>query len=147
MNASDKLAHFKTVCRKSGLKVTLQRTEVYRALLETPDHPPVEAVADRVRRAHPEISLDTVYRTLHTLKDIGLALTFYDADGKSRYDGSTHRHGHFVCRRCGNVIDIDKCCGSIPVKDLASYGVSQIDDIVTTFYGLCEGCDNADSTA
>jgi Fur family peroxide stress response transcriptional regulator len=54
------LVDFRARCRAMGLKITPQRTAVYKALLETEKHPSAEMVYRRVRRTFPSISLDIV---------------------------------------------------------------------------------------
>ena len=49
----------------------------------------------------PTISLDTVYRTVATLADLGLVRRVALTPGPARYDANTTRHHHFVCTRCG----------------------------------------------
>ena len=55
-----------------GLKVTPQRTAIYKALAETTSHPTAETLFQHVSQEYPMISLNTVYYTLSTLKDAGL---------------------------------------------------------------------------
>ena len=46
--------------------------EIFRELAQTGDHPDVETVFKGVRERMPTVSLDTVYRTLWWLKELGL---------------------------------------------------------------------------
>jgi len=85
------------VCRRSGHKVTHQRLEIFREVAATDEHPDVETIHERVRRRLPTVSIDTVYRTLRLLVDLGLASTVLTDQERMRYDANTNPHHHFVC--------------------------------------------------
>lgn len=55
----ERVAHFMEVCRRYGIRVTHQRTEILRELAGTEEHPDAEAVYNSVRKRIPSISLDT----------------------------------------------------------------------------------------
>ena len=96
---------FRVGCRQVGLKVTPQRTAVYRALLQTDEHPSAEMVFRRVRRTFPSISLDTVNRALATLTDIGMAFAVEGSGDARRYDANMETHQHFKCIKCKRIVD------------------------------------------
>lgn len=92
---------FNEVCRNSGMKLTHQRTEIFREVAQTGDHPEAERVYKGVRERMPTISLDTVYRTLWLLRDLGLINTLGTPRERTRFDANLSHHHHFVCIRCG----------------------------------------------
>jgi len=96
---------FTNVCRKSGAKLTHQRMEIFREVAQTGDHPDVDTVYQRVRERMPTLSLDTVYRTLWWLKDLGLIRTLGPQRERSRFDANLDHHHHFVCIHCGLTTD------------------------------------------
>ena len=96
-----RMAGFKQKCRKSGAKLTHQRLEIFREVAQTGDHPDVEAVFKGVRARMPTVSLDTVYRTLWWLKDLGLINTLGPPRERARFDANLGRHHHFICTQCG----------------------------------------------
>ena len=95
------MARFSEVCRKSGAKITHQRLEIFREIAQTVDHPDAETVFKGVRERMPTISLDTVYRTLWWLKELGLIKTLGPSRERTRFDANLGRHHHFVCIQCG----------------------------------------------
>jgi len=110
MNESPKswnktLIGFHERCRKAGLKMTPQRMAVYKALVHTDVHPTAEEVYQMVRGEMPNISLDTVNRTLLTLAEIGAAFVVEGTGQPRRYDGGMEDHQHFRCIKCGKIID------------------------------------------
>ena len=57
------------------MKLTHQRMEIFREVARTADHPDAQTVYERVRKRVPAVSLDTVYRNLWLLSDLGLLST------------------------------------------------------------------------
>ena len=96
-----RMARFDETCRKSGAKLTHQRMEIFREVAQTGDHPDVERVYQGVRERISMISLDTVYRTLWWLKELGLITTLGLPRERARFDANLNRHHHFVCVECG----------------------------------------------
>ena len=60
----------------------------------------------KVRRVIPDISLDTVNRTLLTLNNMGVAFVVEGSGGPKRYDANLESHQHFKCIKCKRVIDL-----------------------------------------
>jgi Fur family peroxide stress response transcriptional regulator len=96
-----RMEHFKEVCRNSGMKLTHQRMEIFREVVKTGDHPDAEKICQGVRERMPTMSLDTVYRTLWLLKDLGIITTLGSSRERTRFDANLSQHHHFVCVRCG----------------------------------------------
>jgi Fur family peroxide stress response transcriptional regulator len=92
-------------CRENNLKVTPQRTEIYKELLKAKDHPSADTMYKRVRKNLPNISFDTVYRTLLSFYEIGLADIVEGYGDPKRFDPDIRKHHHLRCIKCGNIID------------------------------------------
>lgn len=100
-----RMKHFEEVCRETGTKLTFQRMEIYREVAQNCDHPDADTVHRKVHQRIPTISLDTVYRTLWLLRDLGLIITLGPPRERTRFDANLSRHHHFVCSRCGTTHD------------------------------------------
>lgn len=96
-----RMKNFETVCRDEGIKLTHQRMEIFREIAQTDDHPDADQVFQRVRGRIPTVSLDTVYRTLWLLNDLGLVVTLSSSRERARFDANLQSHHHFVCGQCG----------------------------------------------
>ena len=96
-----RMARFEQACRDAGAKLTHQRTEIFREVARTGDHPDAETVYQRVRARIPAVSLDTIYRTLWLLVDLGLIQTLGTGRDRARFDANLNPHHHFVCVKCG----------------------------------------------
>jgi Fur family peroxide stress response transcriptional regulator len=55
----------------------------------------------------PSVSLDTVYRTLWMLSDLGLVSTLGVRRESVRFDANPKKHHHYVCVRCGLTRDFE----------------------------------------
>jgi Fur family peroxide stress response transcriptional regulator len=78
---------------------------VYKVLLKMDEHPSAETVYQRVRQVFPNISLDTVNRTLLSLNEIGVATVVEGSGDAKRFDGNLTNHQHFKCLKCKRIID------------------------------------------
>jgi Fur family peroxide stress response transcriptional regulator len=131
---------FPEVCRHYGVKATHQRSEIYRELAGTKEHPDAETIYTRVRKRIPAISLDTVYRTLRLLKKKGVISRVGSLGERTRFDADTDRHHHFVCTECGFIGDIyneewNDFGASSDVK-----GTGTVNSVHVELRGLCKAC-------
>lgn len=85
---------------------TRQRRKVMEAIQGRTDHPTAEELYRSLRDRGEEISLATVYRTLHSLANEGLIQELH-WEGPDRFDPNTSPHCHFRCLSCGRIYDLD----------------------------------------
>ena len=136
----NKLEAFEESCHKNGLKITPQRIAVYKALIGMDTHPTSEEVYQQVQDEISNISLDTVNRTLHTLSEIGVAFIVEGTGQPRRFDGGLEVHQHFLCIKCGKVIDFHhEPFDNISVPD-ALKGQFKILRKTVYLEGLCGEC-------
>ena len=135
-----RMARFEQVCRDAGVKLTHQRLEIFRELAGSADHPDAETVHRGVRERMPTVSLDTVYRTLWLLSDLGLITTLGPPKERARFDANLDRHHHFVCVECGLTRDfVSDAFDGLPLPR----AVGDIGRVVSTHVearGLCRDC-------
>jgi Fur family peroxide stress response transcriptional regulator len=96
---------FSSACEEAGLAATAQRRLIYRALVETTDHPTAESVYLKIRAKAPRLSLATVYRNLRLFAEAGIIDEVATGSSFARFDGNKRPHHHLICRRCGSVTD------------------------------------------
>ena len=104
-DSDNKIETLYNLCRQKQLKITPQRVEVYKALMASDEHPSAEAVYRNVKKNLPNISLDTVNRTLNTLSLIGAAFVVEGSGDVKRFDGNLENHQHFKCVKCKKIFD------------------------------------------
>ncbi len=96
---------FRAKCKEAKLRITPQRVLIYESLANDKSHPSTDIVFRRVREKNPNISLDTVNRTLLSFVDMGI-LKIVGCYGRSkRFDPDIGNHHHFQCLKCGKIVD------------------------------------------
>jgi Fur family peroxide stress response transcriptional regulator len=135
-----RLEEFKSVAKGAGIKLTHQRLEIFRAVASSVVHPSAEAVYKAVQRSMPTVSLDTVYRTLWLLTDLGLLTTLGPRQGSVRFDANLQHHHHYLCVRCGLVRDFESAeLNALHIPD----AVNRFGQVVSAHVevrGVCAGC-------
>lgn len=92
---------------KNGFKITTQRLAIYRFILSRSDHPTADQIYQALIKDYPTISLGTIYKTLHLLKELGLIQELGFNEGAVRYDPNVELHINLVCTKCGRISDFD----------------------------------------
>src|SRR5215510_10245886 len=92
--------------RATRKRTTRQLEQVFEALQGDHTHPFAHEIYRRVHKRLPRISLATVYRNLHSLVEEGKISTPLVDERGARFDPETSQHDHFVCERCGRVVDL-----------------------------------------
>jgi Fur family peroxide stress response transcriptional regulator len=135
-----RVEQLKATCKQAGVRLTPQRLEIFREVAASLDHPDAEAVFRRTRDRMSTVSLDTVYRTLSLLKDLGLVVALGPRRESVRFDANLRPHHHYVCLRCGMTRDIESAelsVSAIPdaVRELGSVITTQVE-----VQGICRPC-------
>jgi Fur family transcriptional regulator, peroxide stress response regulator len=140
-----RLSLFSDALRSSGLRLTHQRREVAREIAGDDTHLDVEAIYAGVRRRVPTISLDTVYRTVAALVELGLVSRVNATPGPTRYDANPVRHHHFVCTRCGLIRDVfsPTLDGVKAPEETAALGT--VESVKVQLRGVCKECKRKES--
>ncbi len=124
------------------LKYSRQRESIKHYLSITTKHPTADEVYMHMKKEFPNISLGTVYRNLNLLTDLGEAVKISTPDGGDRFDGRLEPHNHFLCTKCGRLLDLDIDMRS--VEAATRKAAENFDGIITSsttlFYGECSDC-------
>ena len=131
---------FRKTCKEGNLKITPQRTAIYEALINDKEHPSADVVFQRIRKKIPNISFDTVNRTLLSFVDLGILKVVEGYGRPKRFDPDTDSHHHFQCTRCNKIIDFcDKALDAIEVpKNIKNRFTVTGKKVVIE--GLCDSC-------
>jgi Fe2+ or Zn2+ uptake regulation protein len=132
------------VLRERGQRVTPQRLAIARALRELDRHTTAEAVFAHVIEQVPGVSLPTVYATLDLLEEFGLVRRVATETGAAVYDPRTEDHHHLVCRRCGDIIDVDAPVDRAGVLAAARKQGFAPEDAQVVIRGVCATCAGRD---
>lgn len=128
----------KTDCAKNGLRLTKQRMAVLNAVQNSTCHPDVETVYNEVKQVINNVSIDTIYRTLQTLEELGLVFKVDNQIPRARFDADLRNHSHFICIKCNEVFDI---FSDIEIKlptNCSEFG--EIKHTNLQIKGICNSC-------
>lgn len=131
---------FEDAVRRAGVKLTQQRIEIFREVARTVDHPDIETVFRSVRKKMPTVSLDTVYRTLGLFADLGLVTSVRPLNARVRFDANTDVHHHFICTKCGAILDFEhRDFDTLKVPEAATV-LGRIESRHIELRGMCAAC-------
>ena len=121
------------------LKYSKQRECIKNFLAGRKDHPTADVIYLNLREQFPHISLGTVYRNLALLSELGEINKLTTGDGADHFDGDVSPHQHFICRQCGQIIDL-KVDSEAYIQKAVSGFKGDIESCISYFYGVCEEC-------
>lgn len=128
--------------RDNGLKLTPQRRLICRLVAENDAHPTVEELHDLATAAMPGVSLKTVYSTLYELAGMEAIRLVNVGTGGFRVESNLDPHSHFVCRRCGRVVDVPMDPAAEAEPQLLEQFDFEIEHKEVIFRGICGTCAN-----
>ena len=119
---------------------TYQRDIIRMVMKDNFNHPTADEIYDEVKKIDHRISRGTVYRNLSILAEDG-EISHYNAPfGPDHYDSILEPHYHFLCRKCGKLVD-----AKIPYDNKLNSIANVCDgfkleshDLV--FVGICKDC-------
>ena len=124
-----------------SVRYSKKREAILTAIRGTGCHPSAEWLYQQLKPRHPDLSLGTVYRNLNHLCGHGLIRRVGPVNGQERYDGTLSPHSHFICNRCGAILDLPQ--RSPGQSWLESVGVQygfQAKSCEFIVRGLCRAC-------
>lgn len=81
----------------------------------TDSHPSAIELYNMLKPHHKNLSLASVYRNLDYLVKNGEIVKLTSSCGFERYDADTSFHGHFVCLKCGALVDFHVSKEDLPL--------------------------------
>ena len=118
-----------------------KRDEIRKYLASTTAHPSAAQIYEALKTQIPELSLGTVYRNLAGFREDGEVITVAVVDGEERFDYDTSPHQHFICKKCGRVVDVrTPALGEETLTRLQHDTGVEIHSHALTLYGHCENC-------
>jgi Fe2+ or Zn2+ uptake regulation protein len=128
--------------RGRGLRLTGPRHAVLEVVRGTESHPTAEEIHRLVRRRLPGVSLGTIYRNLRLL--VGEGLLDELPGPHARFDANTRAHHHFMCERCGRIIDVDAALAEPHARALSDGVAARTGFSITNhrieLFGRCREC-------
>ncbi len=123
--------------KSKGIRPSYQRMKVLEYLHQKGGHPTVEEIFRALSPVIPSLSKVTIYNTLHSFVEAGLARMVEIDETQMRYDTAVTDHGHFLCKACGTIYDFPVNMDAVRIDGLGQFKISQ-----KNFYlkGLCPNC-------
>ena len=131
------LEKYLKLLKQKNLKITSHRLNIIKYLAEHDEHPTAEDIYSKLKDESPSLSKTTVYNALETLRKNGIVASITISGTEHRYDIRSMMHHHFLCKKCGKIIDINISCKNI--EKIKKYG-HRVDEIHGYFKGLCKYC-------
>lgn len=119
-----------------GMKSTYQRMRIMNCL-ERLGHVDAKELYECLVQEMPTLSKTTVYNTLDALSRAGLINVLSIAGEGTRYELTGKPHCHFLCRKCGKIIDMTFSCAH--AHSLQSDGYI-VEELLGCFKGICKTC-------
>ncbi len=118
-----------------------KREAILEVIRGTCTHPTADWVYQQLKPRYPDLSLGTVYRNLTVLREEELLRSVGVVNGQERFDAIVEPHAHFVCQRCGAVIDLPDVRTDEEMDNAVdrAYGV-RVDHHDLVFHGTCRAC-------
>ncbi len=123
--------------KTNDLKVTPQRLIILQYLEKHMNHPTADQIFTALKKKSPSLSKTTVYNSLEILQKHGIIQTLTICGLEHRYDFKNSMHHHFLCKKCGIIIDIDIECPNL--NRMTKLG-HHIDEVHGYFKGTCKKC-------
>lgn len=126
--------------KNAGLKFTGKRQDTVEWFVRNQDRfVSAKEVYEHVKSIYPNVSYDTIYRTIATLLEHNIIEHMEFSDNAAKYRLVCHdaHHHHMVCIGCGSTFPIDDC----PMDQMLSK-VNHFRVIAHRFeiYGYCDAC-------
>lgn len=114
---------------------------ILNTLQETSVHPTADWVYAKLKPRYPNLSLGTVYRNLKKFCETGKAVSVGVINGQEHFDARVEPHAHFVCKRCGAVLDVPgEFFRREELDRLSSQVGLRLESAQVTFEGECPQC-------
>jgi Fe2+ or Zn2+ uptake regulation protein len=123
--------------RASGYRVTRQRLAVFEALAELGGHRGVDEIVERLRQRGEPLPSTSVYNAVEALEGADLVSVAHRGPPRALYEVADHDHGHFICRVCGAILDVELPRRRAERPPLPGVVVDAVD---ITYRGLCAAC-------
>lgn len=135
------LEKYVKLLKENSIKITPQRLEILKYLDENRIHPTVEQIYTELKEKNPSLSKTTVYNSVETLKKHGIVQSISISGSESRYDIKQGMHHHFLCKKCGKIVDIEVECPNLGKMLECGHNVEEVQGY---FKGICKICLNED---
>lgn len=126
--------------KAKGYKLTVQRQQIIEALRHTGSMASARDVRAVLGKVNPTISMDTIYRNLRLLTEIGVVHQISLQSGTVYELADDKHHHHLVCIGCEKVVCIPYCPEPLGYTEQANAEGFQVLGHSFEVYGRCAAC-------
>jgi Fe2+ or Zn2+ uptake regulation protein len=131
------LEEYVELLKSNNLKITHQRLEILKYLDAHRTHPTADEIYSALKKKNPALSKTTIYNALETLQKNNLVQNLTICGSEQRYDFKDDMHHHFLCKNCGEIIDIEIVCPNL--DKMLKHG-HKVEEVHGYFKGICKEC-------
>jgi len=131
------LEKYVELLKNNNLKITHQRLEILKYLDTHMTHPTADEIFSELKKKNPALSKTTIYNALETLQKNNLVQNLTISSSEQRYEIKEKMHHHFLCNKCGKIVDIEITCPNINKILKQGHHVMEVHGY---FKGYCKEC-------
>jgi len=133
--------------KEKEVALTPQRMAIAEFLSRNEGHPTVDEIHRAIQGRYPTMSVATVYSTLELLKELGEVQELsIRKRGKACFDPNPHLHHHLLCRKCGEILNIEvDYPGGCPIIAEERIKGCKVEEVQAYLYGICSECLKSES--
>lgn len=122
----------------TNITLTRPRLLICQAINKSNEHPDAFSILREVSK-FTKLSLDTLYRSLKFLEDLGIVRKVDSFTNKARFEIWGKEHQHFICTKCNKIIDVKfyKKRKKFP-RYIYKYGIPKYEAYF--IIGICKQC-------
>ena len=139
MTSKENYENLTSELKEKHIRRSHQRVMVLDYLNQNHNHPTADQIFIALQKEIPTLSRTTVYNTLNSLTEAKMVQTLTIGSHEKHYDIVTETHGHFICEKCGTIVDFSVNPDNINLSELQGYQISQKN---ITISGICPKCKN-----
>lgn len=133
-----------------GLRMTRERSIIVDEVFSSHEHFDAEQLIQRLaaRNDSRRVSRSTIYRSLRQLEEAGLIRKVARQDEKDVYehDYGYPQHDHFICNRCGTLIEFHNSAISDILEEVAREHGFRMEGHRMEVLGICRNCSRPPDT-
>lgn len=127
----------KHILKKHDIRVSHQRLMILDYLVNNRTHPTADDIYKDLKSKDPILSQATVYNTLNLFVKNNIVSELDFNQSRKRYDFYQKHHAHFICGRCGDILDLNIDIDNLKFDGLEGYEINNVD---LTIRGICPNC-------
>jgi Fur family ferric uptake transcriptional regulator len=131
----------KNLIREKGLRLSHPRLLVHKELLSAGNPLNPQELYRSLLKQGRRVGLTSIYRSLDLFESLGIVFKIIRGPNvKYKLCESENHHHHVVCKRCGEVVELNFCDISKWSRKVTKSTGFQVTDHQLNFYGYCKAC-------